>query len=145
MAHPLPTTGTFGTASPAGTDKVVCQGTWILSGHGDVCPDFPVVIPNVIVIPTFRRRSLSPHGLKLLGYDATHNVAEVGNTLRLRHCNTNQEFVFPCVTHHNSDFVALRVDNKALVKAPAYTSVSAVDIANTMQGTVLFHLLHLRL
>jgi hypothetical protein len=57
--------------------------------------------------------------------------------------STNMSYRLSCTTHDETDFVEL-VPCKASVPSHVYGEINAIDLAKTIKGPALFHILHLR-
>jgi hypothetical protein len=119
---------------------VICEGMWVLKGNPSDCPDFHAVL-TALGCPGAKRRSLSLHALACAGYDCVHHVH---SHVQIVHRATNTEYRLTCTTHRETDFVELMPCKTALL-AQVYNEVSAIDLAKSIKGPALFHLLHLRL
>jgi hypothetical protein len=117
---------------------IVCEGMWILQGNAGDCPDFHAIL-TVLGCPGAKRRSLSLHAMGRSGYDCVHHV---GSHVAITHRATNTAYRLSCTTYRETDFVEL-APCKAALPAEAYSEISAIDLAKTVKGPALFHLLHL--
>jgi hypothetical protein len=139
LAHRVHSAGHCGTAG-TGTITVICEGMWVLQGNPLNCPDFHAV-HTVLGCPGTKRRSLSLHALARAGYDCVHHVR---SHVAIAHRATNTQHRLSCTTHRETDFVE-PMPCKAALPTKAYGDVSAIDLAKTIKGPALFHLLHLQL
>jgi hypothetical protein len=99
------------------------------------------LIPQVFHVPSFARRTFSPHGFRNLGFDAVHYV---GKYLRLIHSASGTIYQFPVHTvNGNTDFVAFHIN--VIASLPPDLRVSAINPASCLKGPSLFYyLLHFR-
>ena len=88
---------------------------------------------------TYRRRSLSLHALKRLGYEVDHRLRQNGNIVWLR-CPQGREYVYKLLTMDQGDYIIVR-----LSPPPTAISVSGIDLAKTMGPSGLYRLIHLRM
>jgi hypothetical protein len=80
----------------------------MLSATTTAGPEFVQSIPQVLGVPSFSRRSCSPHAFHALGYDAIHCT---GKYLRLIHLASGTQYEFPVhMINGNTDFIALRIN-----------------------------------
>jgi hypothetical protein len=102
--------------------------------------EFVQWIPQVLGVPSFSRRSCSPHGFRALGYDAIHCI---GKYLRLIHLASGTQYEFLVhMINGNTDFIALRIN--AISSLPPNLSVSSINLSTRLKGVSLFYLLHFR-
>jgi hypothetical protein len=112
----------------------------MLSATTTAGSEFVQSIPQVLGVPSFSRRSCSPHGFRALGYDAIHCVRKY---LRLIHLASGTQYDFPVhMINGNTDFIALRINAISLL--PPNLSVSSINLSTRLKGVSLFYLLHFR-
>ena len=128
------------TAKVGESDLCNVLGTLVvsfISADRTVQVDF--TLPHTVEMPTYRRRSLSCHALKRLGYETDHRLRSAGNVLWIRMPN-GKEHIFKLLTIDEADYLIVKVFHPMVER-----SISAIDIAKTMQAQSLYHLIHLRL
>ena len=96
-------------------------------------------LPNTVELPHYRRRSLSIHALKRLGYEVDHRLRRHGNLLWLKLPN-GKEYSFKLLTFDDADYLIVRLHKPALT-----ITTSAINLVNTMKPEGLYHLIHLRM
>jgi hypothetical protein len=70
----------------------------------------PFEIPDHATIPSFKRRSMSLHALKDVGFDVTHSLLEKGNCLTIRRAGSDERFQsIPLITHGPLDYVRVKL------------------------------------
>jgi hypothetical protein len=90
--------------------------------------ELEISLPNTVELPHYRRRSLSVHALKQLGYEADHRLCRNGNLLWLRLPN-GKEYLFKLLTFDDADYDLI----VRLHKPTLSTTTSAIDLFNTMK------------
>jgi hypothetical protein len=110
-AHcPTPTSVKCGTGAADGPLHVV-ESLGYLIGDFETSNStmIPFEIPDHATIPSFKRRSMSLHALKDIGFDVTHSLLAQGNFLTIRRAGTDERFQsVPLVTHGRSDYVRIK-------------------------------------
>jgi hypothetical protein len=96
-------------------------------------------LPHTVEMPHYRRRSLSCHALKRLGYEADHRLRSSENTLWVRMPH-GKEHTFKLLTIDEADYLIVKI-----CRPIGVCSTSAIEIAKNMQSKSLYHLIHLRL
>jgi hypothetical protein len=139
LAHRVHSAGHCGTAGSTSMN-VVCEGMWVLQGPPSYRPEFHAVL-TALGCPGAKRRLLSLHAMARSGYDCVHHVR---SHVQVTHRATNTLYRLSCTTNHETDFVEL-IPCKASLPKHAYGEINAIDLAKTIKGPALFHLLHLRL
>jgi hypothetical protein len=119
----------------------------------------PFEIPDHATIPSFKRRSMSLHALKDVGFDVTHSLLEKGNFLTIRRAGSDQRFQsIPLITHGRSDYVRVKIykpstdtlTDKRTLATPlnrlgmTHQSVARLNLAKTLTGLSLYALEHYR-
>jgi hypothetical protein len=79
--------------------------------------------------------------MECAGYDCVHHVK---SHVDVTHRATNTSYRLSCTTYRETDFVEL-LPCKASLPAKVYGEINAIDLARSIKGPALFHLLHLRL
>ena len=75
--------------------------------------ELEISLPNTVELPHYRRRSLSVHALKQLGYEADHRLCRNGNLLWLRLPN-GKEYLFKLLTIDDADYLIVRLQKPTL-------------------------------
>jgi hypothetical protein len=108
-----PTSVKCGTAADGPSHVVESLGYLIGDFETSNSTMIPFEIPDHATIPSFKRRSMSLHALKDIGFDVTHSLLAQGNFLTIRRAGTDERFQsVPLVTHGRSDVCkTLQADN----------------------------------
>jgi hypothetical protein len=123
----------------------------------------PFEIPDHATIPSFKRRSMSLHALKDVGFDVTHSLLEKGNILTIRRAGSDERFQsIPLITHGRSDYVRVKLykpasdtlsdkHNLAILaisvtgrQGMTHQSVARINLAKKFTGSSLYALEHYR-
>jgi hypothetical protein len=127
----------------------------------------PFEIPDHATIPSFKRRSMSLHALKDVGFDVTHSLLSKGNFLTIRRAGSNDRFhSVPLITHGRSDYVRVKLYKPSTARAShlqrtdsmsntldskrsgqigmTHQTVARLDLAKNLSGTTLYALEHFR-
>jgi hypothetical protein len=140
LVAPIPTNQPIGTAATGSTSTIEAVGSVMLSATTTAGSEFVQSIPQVLGVPSFSRRSCSPHGFRALGYDAIHCIRKY---LRLIHLASGTQYEFPVhMVNGNTDFIALCINAISLL--PPNLSVSSTNLSTRLKGVSLFYLLHFR-
>jgi hypothetical protein len=137
LAHRIHYVGHCGTAGNSSME-VACEGMWILQGTPSNCPEFHAVL-TALGCPGAKRRSFSLHAMARSGYDCVHHVR---SHAQVTHRATNTSYRLSCTTFCETDFIEL-MPCKAALRPQVYSEINAIDLAKTIKGPALFHLLHL--
>jgi hypothetical protein len=76
LLAPIPTNQPIGTAATGSTSTIEAIGSMMLSATTTAGTEFLQSIPQVLGVPSFSRRSCSPHAFRALDYDAIHCVGK---------------------------------------------------------------------
>jgi hypothetical protein len=139
LAHKVHSAGHCGTAGSSSMD-VVCKGMWVLQGTPSDCPEFHAVL-TALGCPGANIRSFSLHVMARSGYDCIHHVH---SHVEVTHRATNMLYRLSCTTHRETDFIEL-MPCQTVLQSTVYGEINAIDLAKTIKGPALFHLLHLHL
>jgi hypothetical protein len=135
LAHRVHSGGHCGTAGQSSMD-VVCEGMWILQGTPSNFPGLHAVL-TALGCPGGRQTSVVQPACS--GYNCVHHVR---SHVELTHWATNISYRLTCTTHCDTDFIVL-MPCKTALSPQVYGEINAVDLAKTIKGSWLFHLLHL--
>jgi hypothetical protein len=103
---PTPTTVKCETAADSPSHIVESLGYFIGDFETSNSKMIPFEIPDHATIPSFKRRSMSLHALKDIGFDVTHSLLSTGNFLTIRRADSTERFQsVPLITHGRSDYV----------------------------------------
>jgi hypothetical protein len=96
------------TAKIGDNDQVGYIGTLLLPCliSADRTLELEMSLPNTVELPHYRRRSLSIHALKRLGYEADHRLRRHGNLLWLKLPTNGKEYSFKLLTFDDTDYLA---------------------------------------
>jgi hypothetical protein len=89
---PTPTPIKCGTAADGPSHVVESLGYLIGDFETSQSTMVPFEIPDHATIPSFKRRSMSLHALKDVGFDVTHSLLEKGNFLTIRRAGSDERF-----------------------------------------------------
>jgi len=148
LSECLPTRGYCGTAAKGALNSVIGIGSSVmeLGGHGNQ-PSLSFQMDNILVVPSFTRRSLSLHFLKRCGFECAQRFMTDMHSLWIHCISDGIEYEYPTTTAHGTDFIAIRL-NPDLRRSPdiQLPRVSAImDLTKNMSDDALFILLHLRM
>jgi hypothetical protein len=120
----------------------------------------PFEIPDHATIPSFKRRSMSLHALKDVGFDVTYSLLAKGNFLTIRRTGSDERLQsIPLITHGRSDYVRVKLykpstDTMTVTLEFATTrpgrlgmthqSVARLNLAKKFTGSALYALEHYR-
>jgi hypothetical protein len=108
---PTPTSVKCGTAADGPSHVVESLGYLIGDFETSNSKIIPFEIPDHAAIPPFKRRSMSLHALKDIGFDVTRSILSKGNFLTIRQAGSDDRFQsVPLITHDRSDYVLLFLD-----------------------------------
>jgi hypothetical protein len=142
LLAPIPTNQPIGTAAVGSQSTIEAVGSMTLSATAINGQEFLQSLPQVLGVPSFARRSCSPHAFRALGYEAIHSV---GKYLRLIHLASGIQYEFPIhIMHGNTDFIALRINAVTDLPTTVTHRVSAINLSDRLKGASLFYLLHFR-
>jgi hypothetical protein len=89
---PTPTTVKCGTAADGPSHVVEALGYLIGDFETSSSKMIPFEIPDHATIPSFKRRSMSLHALKDIGFDVTHSLLSTGNFLTIHRADSAERF-----------------------------------------------------
>jgi hypothetical protein len=157
---PTPTTVKCGTEVEGPSHVVESLGYLIGDFETSQSTMVPFEIPDHPTIPLFKRRSMSLHALKDVGFDVTHSSLEKGNFLKIRRAGYDERFQsIPLITHGRSDYVRVKLykpsqdtmmDKLNLATSVprrlgmTHQSVARIDLAKKFTGSSLYALEHYR-
>ena len=142
LLAPIPTNQPIGTAAVGSQSTIEAVGSMTLSAKALNGQEFLQSLPQVLGVPSFARRSCSPHAFRALGYEAIHSV---GKYLCLIHLASGIQYEFPIhIMHGNTDFIALRINAVTDLPTTVTHRVSAINLSDRLKGASLCYLLHFR-
>jgi hypothetical protein len=156
---PTPTSVKCGTAANGPSHHVV-ESLGYLIGDFETSNSkmIPFEIPDHATIPSFKRRPISLHALKDIGFDVTHLLLSKGNFLTIRRAGSDDRFqLVPLITHGRSDYVRVKLYKPSTAQAMnpqmqsksdlcgmTHQTVARLDLAKTFSGASLYALEHFR-
>jgi hypothetical protein len=106
---PTPNLVKCGTAADGPSHVVESLGYLIGDFETSQSTMIPFEIPDHAMIPLFKRRSMSLHALKDIGFDVTHSLLSKGNFLTIRRAGSDERFQsVSLITHGGSDYVRVK-------------------------------------
>jgi hypothetical protein len=104
---PTPTSVKCGTAADGPSDVTESLGYLIGDFETSQSTMIPFEIPDHATIPSFKRRSMSLHALKDIGFDMKHSLLSKGNFLTIRQAGSDDRFQsVPLITHVEIQYFA---------------------------------------